>query len=264
MTSIETSLGRVGLSIRGSGGTPLLFLHGVGSDRSAWEPQLADFGDERMVIAIDLPGYGDSEAASSGGDARQQFAATALAVLDALAIEQAHVCGLSLGGVIAIAAAATAPERVASLLLADTFACHPEGRAILERSLAGLAAKGMAGLADSRVDALLAQPADPLLRQTLVATMSRIDPAAYARAAEAVWLADQRRAAAAIARPVLILYGSEDRITPPSLSEELKLLMPHATLVEIAGAGHLPNLEQPVIFNRVVAAFLTDVERQAV
>lgn len=258
MQSIETSWGRVGCSMRGSRGVPLLFLHGVGSDRSAWDRQLAVFGEERLAIAIDMPGYGDSSPGHQEVEGRQDFAAAALAVLDTLEQEQAHVCGLSLGGVIALAMAAQAPGRVASLVLADSFARHPDGAAILERSLAGAKSLGMAGLADSRADALLAQPADPAVWREVVETMSRIDPVAYARAAEAVWLADQQVEAAAISCPTLILHGSEDRITPPTLSEELKSLIPHAGLVEITGAGHLPNMEQPLIFNRVLAAFLSD------
>lgn len=237
---------------------PLLFLHGVGSDRTAWNSQVARFGAERMAIAIDMPGYGDSDTGS--GDPRGDFATAALAVLDALDVPRAHVCGLSLGGVIALAMHARAPERIASLVLADSFAVHPEGRAIYDRSLAASAELGMAGLADSRADALLAQPATPEVREAVVATMSRIDPAAYARAADAVWLADQRREAAAVACPTLILYGSEDRITPPALSEELKTLISHAGLIEISGAGHLPNLEQPAIFDRVLAGFLAGIE----
>ena len=256
--SIDTSWGRVGCTIRGAGGVPLLFLHGVGSDRTAWDGQVERFAAERLTIAIDMPGYGDS--ADGNGDPRSDFAAAAMAVLDALDASQVHICGLSLGGVIALAMHARAPERIASLVLADTFACHPEGRAIYDRSLAAAAELGMAGLADSRADALLAQPADPTVREAVVETMSRIDPAAYARAADAVWLADQRREAATVACPTLILYGSQDRITPPALSEELKTLIPHAGLIEITGAGHLPNLEQPAIFDRVLAGFLAGVE----
>nr|WP_314445987.1 alpha/beta fold hydrolase [uncultured Sphingomonas sp.] len=258
MGSIATDWGRIGCSVRGLGGVPLLFLHGVGSDRGAWDQQVERFGSERMAVAIDMPGYGDSDPGS--GDARSDFAAAALATLDALQVDTAHVCGLSLGGVIALALHARAPERVASLVLADSFACHPEGQAIFERSLAGLAELGMAGLADSRADALLAQPAHPKVRRQVIETMSRIDPTAYARAAEAVWLADQRAQATAVACPTLILYGSDDRITQPALSEELKQLIPHAGLIEIAGAGHLPNLEQPAIFNRVLEGFLAEVE----
>ncbi|WP_245198012.1 alpha/beta fold hydrolase [Sphingomonas kaistensis] len=258
---IDTEWGRIGCTTRGSGGVPLLFLHGVGSDRSAWDGQVDAFGAERLAIAIDMPGYGNSEPGHLEVEGRKDFAAAALAVLDALGVEQAHVCGLSLGGVIALAMTSMAPTRVASVVLADTFARHPEGEAILERSLAGAASLGMAGLADSRADALLAQPADPAVRREVVDTMSRIDPAAYARAAEAVWLADQKHEAATLSCPALILYGSQDRITPPALSEELKSLIPHAGLIEITGAGHLPNLEQPAIFDRVLAAFLADVER---
>jgi 3-oxoadipate enol-lactonase len=153
-----------------------------------------------------------------------------------------------------------APHRLASLVLADSFARHPEGQAILARSLEGAARLGMRGLAESRADALLAARATAAVRHQVVETMARIDPGAYALAAEAVWLADQRRQANAIACPVLVLCGSEDRITPPHLSEELKALIPGAGLVEIAGAGHLPNLEQPAVFDRVLRAFLSEVE----
>jgi 3-oxoadipate enol-lactonase len=260
MATLSTSLGPIGIERCGEGGVPLLFLHGVGSDRHAWAPQLAAFGDERLAIAIDWPGYGDS--GFLPGANRATFAEAALAVLDALGIERAHVCGLSLGGVIAIRMAADAPTRIASLVLADTFAVHPEGQAIHDRSLAGAANLGMAGLAEARADALLAQPADSATRAEVVATMSRIDPAAYALAAAAVWLADQRAEAAAIAHPTLILHGSEDHITPAALSDELKTLIPHAALVEITGAGHLPNLEQPAIFNRVLASFLSGLEEK--
>jgi 3-oxoadipate enol-lactonase len=258
MAIIETSMGPLGVELRGSGGTPLLFLHGVGSNRTAWAAQVEHFGRERLTIALDWPGYGDS--AFMAGASRNTFVEAVLALLDALGVERAHVCGLSLGGVIAIGLSAAAPERLASLVLADSFARHPEGQAILDRSLDGARRLGMRGLAKGRADALLALPAKPDVRGQVVETMARIDPAAYALAAEAVWLADQRDAAATITCPTLILCGSDDRITPPSLSEELKALIPHAGLVEIAGAGHLPNLEQPAVFNRVLDAFLSEVE----
>jgi len=261
MEILDTAIGRLGVERQGAGGTPLLFLHGVGSDSSAWRRQVDRFGAERLAMALDFPGYGGSDLIPQA--TRQTFAKAALAVLDTLGAERAHVCGLSLGGVIAIAMHALAPGRIASLILADTFACHPEGSAILDRSLAGVRELGMRGLAESRADALLAQPADPAVRTEVIETMARIDPGAYALAAHAVWLADQRREAAAISCPTLVLCGSSDRITPPALSEELKHIIPGAGLVEIAGAGHLPNLEQPATFDRVVAAFLSEADEKA-
>lgn len=258
MGVVETEAGRIGVTERGSGGVPLVFLHGVGSDKSVWRPQLEHFGESRRTLAFDYPGYGESAFVPDA--TRDDFAAAIIAGMDALAIERAHVCGLSLGGVVAIAMHAIAPDRCASLILADTFAVHPEGSALYERSVAASHNLGMRGLAEARVDALLAAPIDPGVRAEVIETMSRIDPEAYALGAAAVWLADQCDRAAAIACPTLILCGTEDRITPPALSEELKQHIPHAALVEIAGAGHLSNLERPAIFNRVMAAFLAGLD----
>ena len=259
MAGVRIGSGVIGFKEAGGGDAlPIVFLHGVGSDKSVWRPQLDHFAGERRAVAFDYPGYGESDPIE-GAD-REAFAAAILGAMTALNIPVAHVCGLSLGGVIAIAMHAQAPERCASLILADTFAVHPDGRAIYDRSLAASRELGMRGLAEARVDALIAPGSSQSVREEVVETMARIDPAAYAIGAEAVWLADQRERVAAIACPTLILCGSEDRITPPSLSEDLKDLLPHATLVEIAGAGHLSNLEQPAIFNRVVERFLAGVD----
>lgn len=250
---VRTSLGRIGFSEAGSGGTPLAFLHGVGSDKSVWAPQIEHFGKSRRAVAFDYPGYGDSDPAAQGAG-RDDFAAAILAAMDSLSIERAHVCGLSLGGVVAIALHAAAPERCESLILADTFAVHPDGRGINERSVA--ASADLRALAEARVDVLLAQPADPAIRAEVVETMAKIDPAAYRIGAEAVWLADQRDRAAAIGVPTLVVCGAEDKVTPPALSRELAALIPGARYAEIPGAGHLSNLEQPGAFNRLVGEFV--------
>ena len=255
---VETARGRIGYVEQGSGGVPLVLLHGVGSDKSAWRPQLEHFGGSRRTLAFDYPGYGESDYLEAA--TRDDFASAVLAAMDALDVGRAHVCGLSLGGVVALAMHATAPGRCASLILADSFATHPEGRAIHDRSVAASREVGMRGLAEARVDSLVGSRASSGVRAEVIATMSRIDPAAYALGAAAVWLADQRERAAAVRCPALILCGSEDRITPPPLSEQLKDLIPHAALVEIAGAGHLANLEQPAIFNRVLERFLAGTE----
>jgi 3-oxoadipate enol-lactonase len=242
---------------RRGGATPIVFLHGVGSDKSVWRPQVDHFGASRRAVAFDYPGYGDSDPAPEG-TTRDDYASAIISGMHELGIDRAHVCGLSLGGVIAIAMHHADPSRCASLILADTFAVHPQGRAVYERSLAG--SEDLPAMAEARVDFLLAQPADPAVRSEVVDTMARIDPAAYRIGAEAVWLADQRGRARAVEVPTLVICGEEDRPTPPELSRELQGIIPGARLAMIARAGHLTNLEQPDEFNRLVDQFLTGVE----
>jgi 3-oxoadipate enol-lactonase len=250
-------MGRIGVVENGSGGTPIVFLHGVGSDKSVWTPQLAHFGRSRRAVAFDYPGYGDSDPAPDG-TTRDDYAAAILAGMDSLGIGSAHICGLSLGGVIAIAIHAAARGRCRSLILADTFAVHPDGQGIYERSLA--ASADLRGLAEARVDFLLAAGALDDVRREIIETMAKIDPAAYRIGAEAVWLANQRDRAAAIDVPALVIVGEEDRPTPPELSTELVSLIPGARLETIPGAGHISNLERPAEFDRHVEEFILAVE----
>jgi 3-oxoadipate enol-lactonase len=234
-------------------GCQIGFLHGVGSDKSVWHPQLEHFGATRRAIAFDYPGYGDSDPAPER-TTRDDYASAILSAMDALGVDRAHICGLSLGGVVAIAMHHAAPERCASLILADTFAVHPDGHAIYERSLAG--SGDLSAMAEARVDVLIGQPADRAVRREVVETMSRIDPAAYRIGAEAVWLANQRDRASAIRVPTLVIVGDQDLITPMDLSNHLVDLIPNARMQAIAGAGHLTNLERPGEFNRIVERFI--------
>ena len=260
MATIDTTRGRIGLIDTGpdDATTPILFLHGVGSDKSVWRSQLDHFGPSRRALAFDYPGYGESEPMPDA--TRDDFAAAILASMDALGIGRAHICGLSLGGVVAIAMHAAAPHRCASLVIADSFALHPQGQAIHDRSIA--ASHDMRGLAEARIGALLVSD-DPGIRSKVIDTMAAIDPDAYRIGARAVWLADQRERAAAIRAPTLVICGDDDAITPPSLSEDLVGLIPGSKLQILAGASHLANLDTPGEFNRAIDDFLSAVEAKA-
>lgn len=256
MASIATARGRIGYVEAGGGDAmPIIFLHGVGSDKSVWHPQLAFFSRSRRAVAFDYPGYGESEFVA--GATRTDFAAAIVAAMDALGIEQAHVCGLSLGGVIAMAMHAASPVRCASLIIADSFAVHPDGQGIHDRSVAASQAMTMRELAEARTGVLLGSAATSELRSKVIETMAGIDPAAYRIGAAAVWLADQRDIAAAIDVPTLVLVGEEDGITPPALSDELGRMIPGAQVQMIAAAGHLANAEQPAAFNEAIESFLS-------
>src|SRR6185503_4394187 len=133
----------------GGDATPIVFLHGVGSDKSVWHPQLEYFGETRRAVAFDYPGYGDSDRASQR-TTRDNYARAILSAMRELGIDRAHICGLSLGGVVAIAMHHADETRCASLILADSFAMHPEGRAIYERGIA--ASDDLRTMAEARVD----------------------------------------------------------------------------------------------------------------
>lgn len=258
MGQVYTARGRTGFEELGSGGaTPIVFLHGVGSDKSVWRPQLEYFGATRRAVAFDYLGYGESDYMDNAS--RDDFAAAILAAMGALGMSRAHICGLSLGGVIAIAMHAASPQSCASLIIADSFAAHPDGQGIYDRSVAASWSMSMRALAEARSGVLLGKAASDQLKAEVIETMAAIDPAAYRIGAEAVWLADQRDRAAAISVPTLILVGEEDGITPPALSEELHRLIPGAKLAKIAGAGHLANAEQPEAFNRAIESFLAEL-----
>jgi 3-oxoadipate enol-lactonase len=248
----------IGYEQAGSGeAIPIVFLHGVGSDKSVWRPQLDYFGKTRRAVAFDYPGYGDSDPAPKG-TTRDDYASAIISAMHELGIDRAHVCGLSLGGVIAIAIDHADANRCASLILSDTFAVHPDGRAIYERGVAG--SNDLRSMAEARVDMLLGQPVDSAVRTEVVDTMARIDPVAYRIGLEAVWLADQRDRAAEIRVPTLVMCGTEDKVAPPALAHELADLIPGAQLHLIAGSGHISNLERADEFNHVVDSFVRDLD----
>ncbi|WP_187107848.1 alpha/beta fold hydrolase [Sphingomonas xanthus] len=258
MASIMTASGRIGFEEAGGGpATPIIFLHGVGSDKSVWQAQLAHFGKIRRSVAFDYPGYGESELLADA--TRDDFAKAILAAMDRLDIAKAHVCGLSLGGVVALAMHHAAPDRCSSLIIADSFAVHPDGQAIHDRSVAASRAMTMGELANARAGLLLGSQATPELRGEIIATMGRINPAAYRLGAAAVWLANQCDRARAVDVPTLILVGVEDMITPPALSQDLQAMIAQSQLVEIVGAGHLANVEQSARFNGAIESFFASL-----
>ena len=244
----------------GGAATPVVFLHGVGSDKSVWHPQLEHFGRERRTVAFDYPGYGDSDPAPEG-TTRDDYASAIVSAMHELRIDRAHVCGLSLGGVVAIAMHHADAQRCASLILADTFAAHPDGQTVYERAIA--ASNDLRAMAEARVDVLHAQPAHPAVRAEVVETMARIEPAAYRIGAEAVWLADQHDRAHDIRVPTLVICGTEDKVAPVALSRELVRLIPGSIFEQVDQAGHLANLERPQEFNTLVGAFIRGVDSRS-
>ena len=246
--------------IQGSG--PLVvFLHGIGGNRSNWTGQLEHFGDRFCAVSWDARGYGQSD------DSPQtlqfsNFADDLLRLLDHLKAAQAHLVGLSMGGMIIQDFYGRYPERVATLALVDTssgFGGAPEEvkQDFLARRLDPLD-KGLTpqDIAPGVVEVLVAPSASAAVREKLQASLSalRIEP--YRQALHAIVTTDFRTVLPHISVPTLVIVGEEDQVTPPAASEFLVSQIAGAELVTIAEAGHLTNIEQPDVFNAALGAFL--------
>ena len=246
-------------------GPLLIFLHGVGGERRNWLRQVATFGARFTAVAIDLRGYGDSE------DYRDDlsftdFADDVVRVIDWIGARAAHVCGLSMGGRIALDLIGRHPDRVLSLTLADTSAGSKESQdpakvaAFLDaRRKPLLDGQTPAQLAPVLVEALIGPNATPDQRAMLTASLAALHAESYVKTLEAVTRFTDFPDFADIAVPVLVITGSEDRVAPPHIARAMAETIPGARFAEIAGAGHVSNIEAPEAFEAVLDAFLREV-----
>lgn len=256
MSVIKVGNLNIGFDTAGDGESlPLVFLHGVGSDKSVWEFQLKESSKKRRVVAFDYPGYGESDLPPNDLT-RGEIAAYIFGAMDALSIEKAHVCGLSMGGVIALEMFAQNPNRIASLILANTFAKHPNGAAMANRSTDFVQNHSMREFAEQRIGFLVAPETDGAIWREVVEAMAQIDKKSYRWASAAVWTADYTDLLPKINVPTLVIGGDLDQPTPPDLSRDLAENIRSAKMAIILGAAHLSNLDQPDAFNRLVEMFV--------
>jgi pimeloyl-ACP methyl ester carboxylesterase len=236
--------------------TPLVLLHPFPLDASLWSAVTPELAAEREVLAPEFPGLGKApllEAPTVDG-----FADLVAERIAGMRGRRAAVCGLSLGGYVALSLAARHPERVAALVLADTRAepDAPDAAEARHRSAALVREAGPAPFLDEFVPRLVAS-ADGASRDAARTIADAQDPEAIARALEALaGRPDRRPDLAGIAAPTLVIVGAEDALTPVPLSQGLAAGLPDAELVVIPGAGHLTALERPREFAAAVRSFL--------
>ncbi len=259
-----TKVGDLNIGYREQGkGEPIVFLHGVGSDKELWDKQVAYFSESHRAVAIDYPGYGESDLPNRDLG-RAEIARYVLGTLEQLEISAAHVVGLSMGGIIAlemICRESSPRARVVSLTLADTFAKHHDGKAVLERAHKATETMTMREFAEARMSAVLSPHASEVIRREAVENMARIDKRSYRWAASAVWTGDYLAELSNIAVPTLVVVGEYDQITPLSLAQQLESGIRRARLEVIPDAGHISNFENPGGFNKVLEAFLSATEK---
>jgi 3-oxoadipate enol-lactonase len=251
----------------GDGPETILFLHGLGGDRTCFDSQVGAFGTRFRHLAWDMPGYGESPPLPEM--TFPALAAAAVRLLDAVGVARAHLVGHSLGGMVAQEIAITAPHRVASLVLSATSPAFgtPGGewqKRFLAERLAPLE-QGLtpADLAPELIAGLVGEAADAAGVRAAVAAMGRVAPATYRAALQCLVTFDRRDSLAAIAAPTLVLAGERDAVAPPEMMARMAGRIRGARLQTIAGAGHLANLERPAAFNAAVSAFLDEVCRES-
>ena len=233
---------------------PLVLLHSLGTSGAVWEAQAAALAGPFRVIRPDLRGHGLS-GVTPGPYTIQGMAADVLAVLDALGVQQAHVAGLSIGGLIAQAMAHAAPGRVSSLVLVDTALAIPPAQGWTDRAVA-VRAHGLAPL----VDGVMARWVTPEFRAEpgahgLETMLLRTDPEGYAAAAEAIATADLTAATQALTMPALVLVGEHDVSTPPAMAQALADAL-RAPMIVLPGAAHIPTVQVPDQVTEAMRRFL--------
>ena len=253
---------RIALSVAGTG--PLVVcLHGIGGHRRHWDDQLAAFAPHFTAAAWDARGYGDSE--DYDGPLRfADFGADLLRVLDHFGAARAHLVGLSLGGRIARDFCLRHPDRVATLVLANTSAgfdtLTPDEVEAFIRARRGPLEAGRTPreLAPELARGLIAPEAVPGAYDRLLASMAALRKDSYLKTIEASTREDRGARLEGIRVPTLVVTSDQDRLYTPALAAGIARRIPGARLALIAGAGHLSNIEQPARFNAAVLPFLLE------
>ena len=246
------------VDVRGEGAA-VLFVHGFPLDRTMWRHQLASFSRWKRITP-DLRGVGETAAASEESIGR--YADDLVAVLDALGVRQAVMCGLSMGGYIVFELLRRYPERVRAVVLCDTRAEADSAEARRNRDeLAALAvSEGPGAVAERLIPKLLAGAT--LADQPEVVTQCREMAGRYSVAGMTGALRAMRERPdstpmlAKIAVPALVVVGAEDKISPPAVAQAMAKAIPGGRCAVIPGAGHVAPLEQPLATSRVLTDFL--------
>lgn len=239
----------------------IVFLHGVGADRTSWKHQLQYVNSlGYSVAAIDMRGSGESDARDSDGNvlpiSLKEFALDVDAVIQRLGYQKAHWIGNSMGGVIILQAIERGLKTLDKIVLGNTFAYHTDKNAILPRAKAALETKTLPEFAKERIPLVFKPDIDKVTLDEAIYAMARKDKDAYLASWQATWSPDFRDLLGSIKNKTLIISGSIDKITPVVLSHELAAGIAGSKHICIEGAGHIAHTDQPQEYNNHVKEFL--------
>ncbi|MBB6306046.1 alpha/beta fold hydrolase [Xanthobacter tagetidis] len=241
---------------RAGAGPAVLLIHSLGTHGGLWAGTLTALADRFSLVAMDCRGHGGST--NRTGFSVEAVAQDARALMEHLGYERFHVAGISMGGLMAVRLAASAPDRVASLVLAGAYAgvgAAGPPRLAATRALLADTSMGAFGAAYA-ADTLL--PASPEVARALVAeAIAGMSADDYLDTLAAILTADVSALLPSIAAPALVLTGQEDRRAPVEAGRRLSEDLPQGSFEVMPGAGHLALLDQPASFNRRLLDFFT-------
>ncbi len=261
---MKTVVNNAGIAYDDHGvGLPVIFLHAFPLNRNMWNGELtALLGEERYrLVALDWRGFGESDIVDEAST-MEMFADDVAGLMDALGMQDAVLCGLSMGGYAAFAFLRKYPQRVRGLILADTRPGDDTAEARMNReNVARIAeTQGTGVIADMQIPRLLSAftrqqypEVEARVRQLINAATPQGIAAAARGMAQRV---DSTDVLATITCPTLVIVGEEDELTPPQVAQDYAAQIDGAQFARITLAGHLSNLEQPEAFLQVVSGFL--------
>jgi 3-oxoadipate enol-lactonase len=256
--SVTTKKGRVSYAVTGEG-PPLVMLHSLLTDRQAFD-RVVDALPGR-VLALDLPGFGETDHAPATIEA---FADSVAAAIEEIGRDDSPpvVMGNGLGAFVALALAIRRPGLLRRLVLVGCGATFPpEARPALQRMIDLVESGGMAAVTSVALrriftDEYLDSHPEEAEERTRVLSATNTD--AFVNACRALHRLDLTDEVGNVATPTLIVVGEDDQATPPAMAIGLHELLPNSRLVTMPGVAHAPQLQDPAGFVEVVEQFLEE------
>lgn len=252
------------IDLGGTTAPAVVLLHGFPFTHQMWQPQFNLLSKNFRVIAYDQRGHGASEV-GDGQYMLEFFVDDLIGVLDHFKIDRAIVCGLSMGGYVALRAIERNPERIRALILCDTQAAADSNEAKLKRanSIKTVKKEGVKTFAEGFAKAVFSPESFQTRREAVMLITNLIQANSSLGICGALLALASRTDTATILPkinvPTCILVGEKDGITPPAVAHAMQEKIPNSELHVIPHAGHLSNLENVEVFNRHLMDFLDKI-----
>jgi 3-oxoadipate enol-lactonase len=248
---------RTHYELTGSQGPVLMFSNSLGTNLSMWDAQMTELTRRFRILRYDTRGHGQSSG-SSGDYTIGQLGKDVLQLIDILALDRIHFCGLSMGGMIGLWLGIHAPDRLHRLVVSNA-AARIGTNEMWNARIATVRKDGMKQVAAAVVERWFtpefraSNPHEVARTQRMLETTP---PEGYAACCAAIRDMDQRAEVQRITTPTLVIYGGKDPVMSASDAQYLQQNIAGAKLVELS-AAHLSNVEQAAAFTKVVEDFLS-------